>query len=408
MSAGGGTRLFDVTRWTPITAYSLSGRSAIDPDGRMIAVVGDSGVIALTYTDRHPGIPTNAYRIAIRPDNGDLTAVSYGEVAIYHPSDRNTEPTIVPIPKYDRSRTKRVESLSLNGLRYAFTDDQAQKISLLDLSLSSTLTVPIEGNHGETLGLSFDPDGDFLACANKSKIIVWSTKNHTKVQEIQLPKGYTTTRLAVSPEGRYIAATSSRGEARLWDTRSSGHLSTPIPSADAESVSFSPDGKWLSIGSQSEIRLWNLEENKIEPRPIPLGGFSVKFSPDSSHLAAQVHEDSGTVSVWNVRDFLPEGTVRGYDVAFASPDTSRLEVAASDVFVEPYDASWALGHVCDIVHRNLNPAELKQYLPGFDYKPTCPPGASELGYSGGPELDSEGGSVMSARLGRGLGLGRSG
>jgi hypothetical protein len=59
-----------------------------------------------------------------------------------------------------------------------------------------------------------------------------------------------------------------------------------------------------------------------------------------------------------------------YDFAFTS-DNRLLTAGYSGVFVEPYDASWALTHVCDIVHRNLPLAERDKYLPGFDYKPTC-------------------------------------
>jgi WD40 repeat protein len=127
-------------------------------------------VITLTDTDRHHGVPAEVSQIAIQPGNGDLTAASYNKAVIYRLSDRNAEPTVVPIPKH-RLGAKRIESLSPNGLRYAFTDDQTRRISLLDLSFSPAPMVPIEGNHDDVIWLSFDPDGDFLACADKSEII---------------------------------------------------------------------------------------------------------------------------------------------------------------------------------------------------------------------------------------------
>lgn len=273
---------------------------------------------------------------------------------------------------------KGVESLSLNGLRYSFTDDRAQRITLFDLSASPALPIPLQGNRGDALGLSFDPDGDFLACATKSEIIVWLTKNRTREQEIPLPPGYTTTRLAVSPKGRYIAAIDSLGKTRLWDTNSSDHTGIPIPFADAKSVSFNPNGKWLSIGNQSKIRLWNLHENNFDRGRISTEGFSVKFSSDNSRLVVQTGQNA-MVSVWDARDFLLEGTEgivgQSSDFAFTSPETSSLAVSneteEEGVFVERFDASWALMHVCDIVHRNLNQAELNQYLSGFDYVSPC-------------------------------------
>lgn len=244
------------------------------------------------------------------------------------------------------------------------------------------------GTYSDVLRLSFDPRSEFLVCADKSEIIVWSTKTRTKVASIPLPPSYPIKelavipggRLAVSPGSRYVAATSSSGGARLWDTHSNDHIGTIIPVDDARSVSFSPDGTRLSIGGQNEVRLWILGANRFDPRRIPVGGVLVKFSPDGSRLATQETE-SGQISVWklDMRDPLLEGTVNlvspRSDFALTF-DNSRLVVSAvmssSGVFVEPFDASWALGHVCRIVRRNLTSAERTKYLPpGFDYTPTC-------------------------------------
>lgn len=138
-------------------------------------------------------------------------------------------------------------------------------------------------------------------------------------------------------------------------------------------MSFSPDGRWLSIGGQDEIRLWDLDAGKIDSRRIPAGGFLVKFSPDSSLLAAQTSQ-SGEISVWNVHDILLRGAVIGSgisDFSFAS-DNSRLAVGDAGVFIEPFDASWALQHICHIVGRNLTREEWNTYLAGSDYVATCP------------------------------------
>lgn len=100
----------------------------------------------------------------------------------------------------------------------------------------------------------------------------------------------------------------------------------------------------------------------------------VKFSPDGSRLAIrEAGSDHISVWKWNMRDPLLEGTEDlGSDFALTS-DNSRLVVGGEGVVVEPYDASWSLTHVCQIVNRNLTPAEQDKYLPpGFDYKPACP------------------------------------
>lgn len=99
---GRAVTIVDGVQRTPIAAYRVSHSFALSPDGDTIAAVDESGVIALTDTDtgRHHGIPAKARRIAVQPGNGHLTAVSDDEVAIYHLSDHNPDPTIVSIPKY--------------------------------------------------------------------------------------------------------------------------------------------------------------------------------------------------------------------------------------------------------------------------------------------------------------------
>jgi WD40 repeat protein len=147
---------------------------------------------------------------------------------------------------------------------------------------------------------------------------------------------------------------------------------------------FSPDGKWLGIGGRNEIKLWNLNAEEFDSRRIPVGDSSMEFSSDSSLLAMQAepknipNSSDEEILVWNLRDVSPRGTVRTSwelrDFAFTS-DSRQLVVGNEDsgVFVEPFDASWALEHVCGIVGRNLTHEEWNKYQAGSDYVATCPP-----------------------------------
>ncbi len=371
--------LFDAVRRTPIAVYPKppNALATLSSDGHTIAMAdtGKSNAISLIDTDPHHGIPITADRVAIRPDSEHLTAVSSGKVAIYPIG--NPKPIMEPAD--DWSSGSRVEDLSPDGLHYAFTDDRAHTVSLLDVSPQIVPEVPLKGNHSAVLRLSFDPRSELLACADKSEIIVWSTKTRATVSSIPIPPGYTTNQLAVSPGGRYVAAISTSGEARLWDTTSHDHTGVGLPFGDAQSISFSPDGTWLSIGGQNEIKLWILDAKRFDDRRIPVGGVLVRFSPDGSRLATR-ETAFGRISVWgwNMRDPLLVGTVsegagsQGADFAFASGN-SQLAVGGAGVFVVPFDAPWALGHVCHIVGRDLTQEEWNKYLPGSDYVLTCTP-----------------------------------
>ncbi|MBV9011751.1 MAG: WD40 repeat domain-containing protein [Pseudonocardiales bacterium] len=151
MRLWGGIALFDVPRRMPIAVCNFNdfGSGALSPDGRMIATINSSGVIAIIDTSLNQGIPAGADQVAIQPDNRRLVAASSGKVTVY--SIGKLEPTIVRNSVDDRLNVSRIESLSQNGLRYAFTDNHKQKIRLLDVSSSPASEVPIEGNYSDVL-----------------------------------------------------------------------------------------------------------------------------------------------------------------------------------------------------------------------------------------------------------------
>ena len=370
--------LVDMTRRMPLAIYNQSGypSPALSPDGLLIAGSGGGSVITLTETGARKGVDVEAKRVAVQPDGEHLTAVSFtGEVAIHSLGDPER---IVVIPSAgDKGNWGSVEDLSPNGLRYAAAGDPEHHVRLRDISSSPPPEVLLKGHRGDVLQLSFDPSSDFLASADASEVITWSARDRAMVSRISLPRDYATTSLAVSPGGRYVATSNSGGKALLWDTTSHDLTSTPLPVDGTTSLTFSPDGRWLSIGSHNEIRLWSLSMARIDPQriPIPTTG-TMRFSPDSVLLAA-LGQISGELTVWNARDAQIAGTVsvNSYsslnDFAFM-PDSARLAVAGQGVFLGPFDAPSALQHVCRITGRNLTPEEWNQHTQGLGYITTCP------------------------------------
>src|SRR5262249_38600581 len=66
--------------------------------------------------------------------------------------------------------------------------------------------------------------------------------------------------VALSPDGRWVAAGSQLGsEIKVWD-RDTGRLVVELPDSTAEAVNacvaFSPDGRWLVTGTQGAYRFW--------------------------------------------------------------------------------------------------------------------------------------------------------
>ncbi len=374
----GTATLVDIARRMPLATYSIRSSGALSPDGRLIAVSGGGSVIALTETGAHEGVPVAATHVAVQPDNDRLAAVSStGEVTIHSFGD--PERIVVMPAAQEEVGSRRVEDLSPNGRRYAIAGGPAHHIRVRDILSSPASEVTLEGHRSEVLQLSFDPSSDFLASADASIVIVWTTQNQAEVSRIPLPKGYATTNLAVSPEGRYVAASSPDGKTLLWDTTSNELTGTPLPLDGTTSFTFSPDGRWLSIANQNEIRLWSLDAGQIDPRRIPIStARTIRFSPDNALLAAlRNNNTSEEVTVWNVRDDQIAGTVIANSFgslnAFAfTRDSARLVVAGQGVFLGRFDAPWALQHICRITGGNLTQEEWDRYAQGFDRIATCP------------------------------------
>lgn len=216
-----------------------------------------------------------------------------------------------------------------------------------------------------TGGLALSRDGRVLALLDRSggSVVVLELDRPDQPPR-RLGEGLRVASVAVSPDGRWIAAGTWHGTGtRLWD-RSTGEVVFTLRDGDA-TVEFSPDGRLLVVGNESEYRFLEVptwRSVRSLPRD-PQGLGRVAFGPGSRLLAFA--QDAHEVRLYD--------TARGEILARLStprpllitamvlrPDRRQLAVATENQAVE----LWDLARIGETLHvLGLAPAGASTWEP---------------------------------------------
>jgi WD40 repeat protein len=223
-------------------------------------------------------------------------------------------------------------------------------LRLLDVATGKELrTIPTAEWPGYN-GLSSDGK-TLVTAAYKGKVVyVYDTDKGTETYKLDTGE---TLGIALSPEGKTVAALGKDNVIRLWDAAAGKELrklDAPVKFEDGDRVplAFSPDGETLAAAlADKVIRLWDVPTGK-EREPLKDHGgddggkvLALAFSPDGRTLASGGTDD--TVRLWEAASGKELRRMAGHQswvmaVAFA-PDGRTLASGAQDGTVRRWDAA---------------------------------------------------------------------
>jgi WD40 repeat protein len=144
------------------------------------------------------------------------------------------------------------------------------------------------------LAVATTPHGDGFAVPDDAGYVdVFGSRTLTQTGRIPVSPGRQVSAVALAPDGRTVAATTTDGHQRFGDLRDLRPLG-PLQQAyndAAWSLAFSGDGRWLATTGLPPpgLSLWDVRRRRIvrtaDPLPYSVAA-DVTFSPDGTKLAA--------------------------------------------------------------------------------------------------------------------------
>ena len=194
--------------------------------------------------------------------------------------------------------------------------------------------------------LVWSPDGRFLATNSGKAVNLWDSHTGKMVASLETRFGVADL-MTFSPDGERLAVgerlgVGGNGLIRIWDVGKRRELFAIPLLGYLQSLTYSPDGKFLAAGVGNEVKLFDARTGPgvLVIRRDNGWALSVSFSPDSRQLAATYGD--GTVRFYETAtgrevQALVHSLTQAARAAAFSPDGSRFASAGSDGVIQVWD-----------------------------------------------------------------------
>jgi WD40 repeat protein len=311
-------------------------------DGKMLAAVGDDGVVRLfdaqtgATIQRVTGKAGGWFPIALSAGGKKLALVGNDNTLRVVDIAAEKEVFKQPLPPKGPDQFFRM-SFSPDGKKLAWMGEDAKTFALWDVATGKAV-LQFHGSPGTIKSVLFSPDGKIIAAVDSGEdggsIGLWNSETGEELRRLAVAS-HADDVLAFSRDGKLLAGVDVfDGVVHLWDVETGKDLSRiGEHQGSVCSVAFSPDGRTAFTGCADRlVRVWNAEKGTVARRidvhgvkggPYP---YDIVFSKD--RRVAAVTDLRSNPELWDLdlgkrRAELDGGKDRAWAAAF-TPDGKNL------------------------------------------------------------------------------------
>jgi WD40 repeat protein len=328
-------RIWDVQEQKQITLIQIdSGRAwiAFHPDGRTLASAAYSAIRFWDIQDqKQTGIIDgfmSAANVAFSPDSKIFASGSFPYVIFWNAADqKQIGEVLISDDDVFQEVTFSPDGKIIAGACY-------KSIYLIDVQLQKQIGL-LRGHTDYIRAMAFSPDSKLIASGSPDMTIrLWDVQQQKEVWMQNCPSGIRS--IAFTPDGKYLVwPVGIELTIHILDVKTKNQKAILQNFEPVSSIAISSDGKLLAAGTiNGAITIWDFKKEVLIDK-VALGNddavWKLAFSPDDKWLASQ--SGIGTCRIWDVETMKQLADLKGnkgiYNMAF-SPDGKWLATSGGD------------------------------------------------------------------------------
>jgi len=320
------------------------------PDGQLLASSSDDKTVILWNVEsgeihtKLEGHSKAVIGIAFSPDGNTLATASFdGTVIVWNTATGDL------IQLFSSNNVTQFFDVAFhpNGNILAATTARSKTIIVWDTTTGEEL-ITLHGHSDDTHGLSFSPDGLYLASASRDKTVrLWDWTTGEVVQVFENGHIDSVWQAIFHPNLEVLTSIASDGQVIMWDIATGQQLSATFPdNGIIFDIAFNANGSQLVAASEDgQVIRWQVVNNQLQNPTYLLGHTAevqgVAFNGANTKLASASADK--TVLIWDIVSPLPSRTLTGhmanvYSLAF-SPNSRWLASGSYDGTIKIWDTT---------------------------------------------------------------------